>query len=354
MPMDLLPRDVVLYLCGFLTGTDVLALLTTSRALAALRPRVASLRFKDPRTIAKRLVQCLAPFAGVRVLELHSLHLKGADFDAALGGMPELHSLNVCACRSFHQALPVPSTVRHLFLDATRIGPEWAALMGPKLPQLLSLSLRGCHRLMGGGIVSLLQHQSALRALNISGTAPASWPTTPAATLRAALHPQLTALETLEIRIGMFMPGEAFAVLATLPSLVEVDATGTRLDDSVIASMRGMRSLLLQQCPVGDAACAALAAHSTTTLTRLGLLDCTRITELGLFSLAALTNLSDLALKAIPASSERFFSLCAQLPRLRILNLDRCDIAEDAVLHHLPHMAPLSVSAHHRYEAVHR
>lgn len=341
--MDVLPRDVLLYVCNFLTGTDALAFLSVSRRLLALKPRVTFLRFKDAR-ITKRLVECIAPFTGLRVLELHSIGLKGAHFDAIFGALPELQSLNVCACRSFHQAGPVPATVRHLLIDATRISPQWAANMAARLPQLLTLSLRGCHRLMGVGIASLLACQSELCALNIGGTAPSSWPS-PAALLRDALHPRLTALQTLDIRLGTYLPGAAYAVLTTLPALVEVDATATLLDDGVIANMRAMRSLLLQQCPIGDASCAALAAHSTTTITRLGLLDCTRITSVGFASLAELTNLTDLALKAIPVASDALFALCAQLPRLRIVNLDKCDIADDAVMRYASQLAPLSVRA---------
>lgn len=341
--MDALPHDVLLLVCAYLTGTDVLALLSTSRWFANMKARVLTLRFKDAR-ITRRLVQCVVPFSGLRALELHSVMLKGAEFDVLFAALTQLRSLSVCACRSYHQAGPIPQTVRHLALDATRIGPVWATLMGPQLPQLLALSLRGCHRLVGIGVASLLSCQSALRSLNINGTEPASWPNA-AALLRTALHPQLTALESLDMRLGTFLPSAAYSVLASLPSLVEVDATATQLDDGVIASLKSMRSLLLQQCPVGDASCASLAAHSAVSITRLGLLDCTRVTELGFLSIAELTNLTDLALKAIPVSSEALFSLCAKLPRLRILNLDKCDIADDAVLYYASRLAPLSVSA---------
>lgn len=154
----------------------------------------------------------------------------------------------------------------------------------------------------------------------------------------------LTQLRVLECRIGTSLPSACFeATLPELKLLREIDATATNLNDATLAKMSHLDTLLLQMCSgVTDAGCMAISEQSPN-LTRLNLLDCVAITSSGVRALSLLPNLCELGLKSIPCSSDVLFWTLAQLPNLRIVNLDKCEVTYQAVAEHAGALAPWSI-----------
>lgn len=109
--MEGLSRDVVLCICRYLNAPDVFSLLSSCHRLRSFKCSLTTLRFalkglnKGGRRPPKLngVLHCLLPFNGLRVLDMHSIPLRGEHFDVILGRMMSISWLSVTACPYFHQ-----------------------------------------------------------------------------------------------------------------------------------------------------------------------------------------------------------------------------------------------------------